>query len=98
MNHRMDAACAVCRTAFPKIPPAASLALSSGERVCASARCREAVAPCAYCQWTGISHQPVQECTGPGCGEAICQLCEESFSSHIWDRKDRLCEHAVYND
>ena len=92
----MDAACAVCQEAFSDPPPPTSMKLSSGERVCGHATCRELVVPCTYCKWTGIGHQPVCECTG--CAEAICQLCEEEFSNNTRDRADRVCEHAEYND
>lgn len=94
----MENACAVCQLAFTKKSLKTSVKLSSGERVCGAAECMAEVKPCIYCQWTGISHQPVSECLGPGCREVICQLCEESFENRTWDRFERICEHAIYND
>lgn len=88
----MDSVCAVCQTVFPKTLPPGLLELSSGEKVCADRACRKIVMPCTYCKWTGIGDQPVSECTGPGCKEAICQLCEETFENNIWDNAERVCQ------
>ena len=94
----MNAACAVCHEVLAQPPPKGTLALSSGECVCADPKCQSLVTPCTYCNWTGILHQAVYECTGPFCKEAICQLCEESFENNTFDRNDRICDHAVYGD
>jgi hypothetical protein len=88
----MDSACAVCQREFPKGPLPGTLELSSGERVCTDVACRKIVTPCTYCRWTGIGEQPVFECTGPGCKEAICQLCEETFENNTWDKAERVCQ------